>query len=82
MCTRGLSWDLLYILKMRKPQTFQEPATKAHDMKVTITSCHDNSIPFIKSKRDKAKFNRNVEFSRNLTKEVMYIFKVEPVQIT
>jgi len=35
MCTQGMAWDLLYVLEMSKPQTFQELATKTHDMEVT-----------------------------------------------
>ena len=36
MCTQGIAGDLPYVLYMSKPQTFQELATKAHDMEVTI----------------------------------------------
>jgi len=34
MCTKGMASDLLYVLQMSKPQTFQELVTKGHDMEV------------------------------------------------
>jgi len=66
---------------MSKPQTFQELATKAHDMEVTIANHHDNSFGFVKSKNDKAKFKTNVEFSKKSTKVAMSVFKDELVRI-
>ena len=38
MCTQCMAWDLLKVLQMSKPRTFQELATKAHDMEVTTTA--------------------------------------------
>jgi len=51
-------------------------------MEVTIANCHDNSFNFAESKKECAEFKRNVEFSKNLTKEAMSIFKLEPIWIT
>jgi len=31
-----MEWDILYALQVNKPKTFQELATRAHDMGVTI----------------------------------------------
>jgi len=72
-------WDLLYVLQMSKPQTFQEIATKALDMEVTIANHHGTSVGFSESKKDEAEFKRNVEFYKNSTKETMSFFKAEPV---
>jgi len=47
MCTQGMVWDLLYVLRMSKPWTFQELVTKAHDMEVIIATRRDNSFSVV-----------------------------------
>jgi len=37
ICTQSMEWHLLYVLQISKPRTFQELATDAHDMEMTIT---------------------------------------------
>jgi len=70
-----MEWHLLYVLQMSKPSTFQEWATKLHDMEVTIVNRLNNSFGFIESKKDKVKFKRNMKLSKNSTKEAMSISK-------
>ena len=67
---------------MSKPQTFQELATKAHDMKLTIVDHHGNSLSFATQKKDNSEFKRNVKFLKKSSKEVMSIFKTELVLST
>jgi len=81
MCTQGMNWDLLYVLQMSKPRTFQELATKVHDMEVTIASCRANSFDSIESKRDKVEFEKNVNFSKGITKEAMSTSISQPIRI-
>jgi len=79
MCTQGMACDLLYVLQMSKTQTFQDLATKAHDMEVTIANRHNNSFNISESKKDRAEFKKNAKFSISLTKEAMTISKARPV---
>jgi len=81
MCTQGMMWDLLYVLQLSKPLTFQALATKAHDMEVTIANHRGTSFGFAESKKDKAEFKRNIEFSKNSNKEVMSVFEAEPSEL-
>jgi len=66
---------------MSEPRAFQELATKAHDIEVTISKCHNNSFGFAESKKDKGEFRRNFSFSKYSTKKTMSISNVELVQI-
>jgi len=79
MCTQGMAWDLLYVLQMSKPLTFQELATKAHDMKFTIANHRGTLFSVVESKNDKAKFKKNIVFSTSSIKKAMTISKAELV---
>jgi len=50
MCMQGMVRDLVCILQISKPRTFQELATKAHDMEATIANRRGISFGFAKSK--------------------------------
>ncbi|KAH0706560.1 hypothetical protein KY285_011082 [Solanum tuberosum] len=45
MCIQGMNWGVHYILQGLKPNTFEELATRAHDMKLSMTLREDQHFP-------------------------------------
>jgi len=65
---------------MSKPRTFQELATKVHDMEATI-SC-GNSFYSTESRKGKVEFEKTVNFSTSTIKGAMSTFTSQSIQIT
>jgi hypothetical protein len=65
MCIQGMHWGLSYILQGIKPITFEELATHAHDMEVSI-AFNGNEGP-IKNPHKRGKFHINTDYKQSMT---------------
>jgi len=81
ICAQGMEWDLLYVLQMSKPRTFQELATKVHDIEMKIANRRCKSAISYEFKKDKGETKKSSKPSKAPIKESMASSAEEPIWI-
>jgi len=67
---------------MSKPRTFQELATKAHGMEMTIANRRPKAAPTFEVNKEKGDLKKTFKASKSSTKESMSVTTSEPIRIS
>ena len=67
---------------MSNPRTFQELATKAHEMEMTIANRRTKAAPTFEAKKEKGDLKKTFKDSKSSTKESMSVTTSEPIKIS
>ncbi|TYK25790.1 ty3-gypsy retrotransposon protein [Cucumis melo var. makuwa] len=73
MCTQGMHWVLLHILQGIKPRTFEELATRAHDMELSIADRGTKNFPVLEVRKDKKETKSAEKVVKSTVKESMVV---------
>ncbi|KAK2982876.1 hypothetical protein RJ640_019465, partial [Escallonia rubra] len=80
MCMQGMHWGLLYILQGNRPTSFEELATRAHDMEISIAN-HGGSSPVLPDPRKETREGKKVERSSKMTGKESLAITTAPLKV-